>query len=514
MKIRLFAAIPLFAVLALFQAYPARSALEPSVLRASLENEPTTLDWNHFRSGTDRFLISFLMRGLLQYDAKLNLVCDLCTSFSVSPDGLTIQFELRPDLTWSDGVPLEARHFVDSFRRLLDPVTASRNAKDFEEISGALQPGTPRWDPNKLGVAATDKNSLRITLARSSPLLLHRLAAIAAFPIRKELLRGPGDKGLAHMQSAVLGPYLLAEWKPKKRLVLEGNPEFKGTRPVYRVDFSIGSHAELVDLFRKGRLDVLPNPTTEDMVQVPGQRVQVNYSFLATRYMLLNVKRPMMSETKLRRAILYSLDRETLPALMRNGDRKITGLIPPGLVGHRELPLATGDPGRALAERGSGARPIELKLLFRDVDKQERIARWVAERLEKIQVKTVLVPASGATFRERIKKGDFDLALLSWAYRTPSPLEMLTLFRTGDEENRSGWTNVGYDGLLDLLLKEQRPAEIAKLVDQMTEILEIKEVPVIPLDYPSRPFLLGKRVKSFAVTPFGDPDLVKIQLTP
>src|SRR4051812_36739049 len=99
----------------------AAAALEPPVLRASLETEPLTLDWNGYRSSTDRYLISFLMRGLLKYDSANAPVCDLCKSYLISADGRKLSFELDSEQTWSDGVKLEARHFVDSFRRLLAP---------------------------------------------------------------------------------------------------------------------------------------------------------------------------------------------------------------------------------------------------------------------------------------------------------------------------------------------------------------------------------------------------------
>src|SRR4051812_45814059 len=48
---------------------PTHAVIEPPVLRASLDSEPLLLDWNQHRSATDRYIVSFLMRGLLKYDA-------------------------------------------------------------------------------------------------------------------------------------------------------------------------------------------------------------------------------------------------------------------------------------------------------------------------------------------------------------------------------------------------------------------------------------------------------------
>ncbi|MCM2278068.1 MAG: peptide ABC transporter substrate-binding protein [Oligoflexia bacterium] len=500
----------LFVLTCLGGSLTAQARLEPSVLRASVENEPSTLDWNHHRTSTERFVISFLMRGLLQYDAKSSLICDLCKSYRLSEDGKTIVFELLPDVRWSDGVPLEARHFVDSLRRLLDPASASRNASEFADIAGARQEGA-RWDPERLGVSSESPQLLKIQLTAPSPLFLHRLTTVSAFPIRKDQLTKSSKTGFVHAQNAVLGPYFLAEWRPGKRLVLEGNPEYRGQRPVYRVDLVIGQHAALFEHFRKGRIDIMPNPTTEDLMKFPGQKVQVN-PFLATRYLLMNVKHAPLTDPKLRRAMVYSLDRESLPAILRNGDRKVTGLIPPGLPGHRELPLATQDFAQAMAERGPTATPVQVRLLYRNSENQGKIAQWLIDRMKKIQVRLIPQPESSENYRRRFETRDYDLVLATWLYKIASPLEFFLPFRTGAPANRSGWSNVAFDAQLDELLHARDPGKIAQLVDQMTQILEIRDVGVIPLDYPSRPYLLGPRVQSFAITAFGDPDLVKIQL--
>jgi ABC-type transport system substrate-binding protein len=47
---------------------------------------------------------------------------------TVSDDGLTYTFKLRPDAVWSDGSPLTAKDFVYSWARMVDPATASNYA--------------------------------------------------------------------------------------------------------------------------------------------------------------------------------------------------------------------------------------------------------------------------------------------------------------------------------------------------------------------------------------------------
>lgn len=505
--------LAVFCALGAFSRSVAGAGIEPPVLRAALESEPLSLDWNGARTSTDRFLVSFLMRGLLKYDASNKPVCDLCKTFSVSPDGKILRFELNPAEEWSDGVKLEAQHFVDSFRRLLSPANHFKPAEAFRWIEGAQQ-SSKTWDPKKLAVRAEGRDQLEIVLSRPQSALPHLLTTSVVYPVRKELLKGTGDSGENHASTAVLGPYQLAAWEHGKRVVIEGNPRFKGSRPVYRVDFVLGTHAQLLAKFKAGRLDLLSNPTNEDLMNLPSQRLQVN-PYWATRELVLNVSRAPMSDGVFRRAILHALNRDSLPAHLRNGERKVTGLVPPGLVGYRDLPLATADLAQAQKERAQavpGGKPVDLVLLSLDRDADRRVAEWIADRLGQIQVRVKLHGVSSSAFGREIEAGRHDLVLVTRSLDIASPLELLDPFESSSLHNRGHWANVGFDALLGQLSHEQNPTQAAAFVDQLTQIIEVKDIGVIPLGYPTQPFMLGPRVVSFAITPFGDPDLVKIQL--
>lgn len=489
-------------------------AAEPPVLRASLETEPTTLDWSEARSATDRYLISYLMRGLLKYDAENQPVCDLCVSFSVSEDQKVYRFELKPGELWSDGQKLTAQQFVDSFQRLLNPFHRFRGAQEFGMIQGAHQEGAGAWDAKKLAVVSEGPSQLRIELSEPSAIFPHLLTTVAAYPIRKELVKKDGGESMA--SAAVLGPYQLAAWERGKRLVIEGNPKYAAERPVYRVDFVLGAHADQLRKFKAGKVDILANPTTEDLLQLKGQKIQVSPTW-STRGILFNASRKLPGEASLRRAILYSLDRPSLPSFLKNGERVVGGLIPPGLSGARALPLATADAARARTElaqlRSGKSRGLKLRLLLRDQPTDRQVARWLEAQLSKIGIQLEPEPRKFAAYESALEKGDFDLTLTHWVFDVATPLDLLKDFRTGAPRNYARWTDVGYDSLLAQLLHSPvTGAHKPQALHQLTQTLEAQEAVAIPLGYPTQPFLLGKRVLGFAVTPFGEPDLVKIQL--
>lgn len=488
---------------------------EPPFLRLSLDEEPTSVDWNQTRSSVDRFILSFLMRGMMRTDPKGHPVCDLCESYSTSPDGRTYTFALKAGVEWSDGDKLTAGQFVDSFRRLLDPANDFPGAADFMKVDGAAPPAEGKWKPESLGVKALDARRLQVTLSEPAANFLELMTLPASYPVRKEFTAAAKkDQGISMAQSAVLGPYFLAAWEKRKRIVIEGNPSYKGSRPVYRVEFILGNKADMVKRFQAGKLDVLTDPTTDVLMQHRGLRVQVS-PFWATRNLLMNTRHPQLADLGLRKAILLALDRETIASVARNGERPATSVIPPGLKGHRSSAWTSQDVSMAQAERHRAlAWPkwVELTLLAQDSETDRKLAEWIQSRLEKIHVRVNIVTRGSKAYYERLESGRFDLAIHVWTFRTSSPFDLLETFQSGHPRNLTGWSSVAYDQIYAEALRERNPEQHEQKLASLLQVLEADSVGVIPLGYPAHPFLLRKRVTSFAITPFGDPDLVRIHI--
>jgi ABC-type oligopeptide transport system substrate-binding subunit len=471
--------------------------LPPPILRFAIEDEPSTFDWHNSRPRLDRFMNSFLMRSLLGYGGAdgTSLVCDLCKSYQVSPDGKTLSFELNTSDKWSDGVSLEAKHFVDSFKRLTDPKKKFPAAEDFAGIDS---------------VTAQDQFHFTISLKKSSKFFLHLLSTLSANPIRKEFK----DDFESHVTKAVIGPYYLAAHEAGKRIVVEANPNFVGTLPVQRVDFVMGNHSGHIKRFKAGKIDVFGGPTTDDIMQVPNKKVQVN-PYWATRVLLFNMKRKPFDELSLRKAVLFALDRGALPGFMGNGERKVTGLVPPGLKGYRELPLHTADLERAKQElaRVPKIEKLKIKLLTNDSETSIRMTGWIKEQLSRVKIQLEVTVQPGKHYFESLEKGNFDIALSTLALATATPLDALRAFKTKSRNNYGKWTNVVYDELVEQLFEdEEHRSEYELKIDQATQILESQMVGMIPLTYPVRSYLLGTRIESFTLDNFADPVWSKIKL--
>ena len=132
--------------------------------------EPETLDPALITGQPEGRVANALFEGLLTFDQSGKPRPGMAESWEVSEDGRVYTFTLREGLTWSDGTPLTSRDFVESWRRTLDPATASeyayqlhyiKNARAFNEGESA--------DFSQVGVSAPDERTLRVELENPTP---------------------------------------------------------------------------------------------------------------------------------------------------------------------------------------------------------------------------------------------------------------------------------------------------------------------------------------------------------
>ncbi|MCC5023181.1 MAG: hypothetical protein J6386_10525 [Candidatus Synoicihabitans palmerolidicus] len=110
------------------------------MLHLAVADEPQTLDPHLAIAYSDMQVITAFFEGLTAIDALTSRVVPAAAErWTTSPDGLTWTFPLQPGLTWSDGEPLTAQTFRDSFVRALAPTIASEYAYVLFPIKNAAR---------------------------------------------------------------------------------------------------------------------------------------------------------------------------------------------------------------------------------------------------------------------------------------------------------------------------------------------------------------------------------------
>ena len=98
----------------------------PADLTLCNGDEPQSLDPAIVTGQLEGRICLALFEGLTTRDAKGNIIPGMAQSWEISPDGLTYTFHLRSGIKWSNGEPLTAYDFLNSWERALNPLTASQ----------------------------------------------------------------------------------------------------------------------------------------------------------------------------------------------------------------------------------------------------------------------------------------------------------------------------------------------------------------------------------------------------
>src|SRR6266436_3207269 len=173
-------------------------------LRFCLRSEPKTFD-PLLVDDDSSLSIRYLTGGVL---ARANrktqdLEPELAESWKVSKDGKQITFKLRHGITFSDGTTFSSEDVAFTMQRLMDPALHSSTGDAFRSGSGAVS----------TKIIAPDQ----IAITFPAPLaglerLFDQVAIMSAHSPKKE--------------AAVLGPFLVAEYKAGSSVLLRRNPSY------------------------------------------------------------------------------------------------------------------------------------------------------------------------------------------------------------------------------------------------------------------------------------------------
>ncbi|HCX04659.1 MAG TPA: peptide ABC transporter substrate-binding protein, partial [Clostridiales bacterium] len=144
------------------------------ILRYSLTADVPTLDQHLANSIPSATVGHQIFEGLIRtYQGEVRP--GIAEDWDMSEDGTVYTFYLR-DAQWSDGEPVTAQDFEYSFRRLLDPETASGYAFIGMALKNANAVNKGEVPVEELGVRAIDEKTLEVELENPAGYFLSMLS--------------------------------------------------------------------------------------------------------------------------------------------------------------------------------------------------------------------------------------------------------------------------------------------------------------------------------------------------
>lgn len=474
--------------------------------------DPDTLDPQRAEDEASREIIRDLYEGLVGETPDGELVPGAAESWTISDDGLTWTFTLRPEGRWSNGDPVVAADFVAGFRRAVDPATASSSAALLAPLAGAQEITAGRAPPESLGATALDTLRLELRLRSRTPYLPGLLTHPITFPVHGPSLAEHGE-GFARPGRLVSnGPYRLDEWEVQSHVQLVRNTHFRDPPQIGIVRFySFDAGEAELNRYRAGDLDFtmqIPMPRYEWLRQNLGDELHVAPT-LGTQFWLFNMARPPLDDLRVRKALAMSIDRELLTGTVTGlGDHPAYGLVPPGVANYSEQSFDWRDlsmPERIeaaralLAESGYGPeRPLRVEVHYNTDENLRRIAVAVASMWrENIGAEVSLLNEEFRVLLARRKDPEaWQILRLAWTGDYNDASNFLEILSTGGAVNDTGYDDPEYERLLAEAALEVDPARRRASLEA-AERRMLEHYPVLPLYHTVSKHLVKPWVRGF-----------------
>jgi oligopeptide transport system substrate-binding protein len=480
------------------------AGVSSSILRLSQRNEPGDLDPATATMPDEFFIIRALSEGLVSPSPDGGTPLPAAAErWEISSYGLTYTFHLRAAARWSNGEPVTAQDFVDSYRRLLTPATAATKASLFFLVNNAeaFYRGTLA-DFAAVGFHARDALTLEVTLAQPSPQFLAYAASGPWIPVNPRAVAQFGRDWTRPGHFVGNGPFTLIEWRPHQRIVVRRRADYWDATHVLLAElqflaFDNGDAEERA--FRAGQIDVTMAVPFAKLATYAREESSVLHRvpLYETRFLALNTKRAPLTDVRVRRALALALDRDALVDLvLQGGQTPAFHLVPEHLGGFashtalredaaeaRGLLAAAGFPG------GAGFPRLELT----GWDKSPALEAVQAMWKQELGIEVVLTTRDARVHEAALHEGRYDLGFMTAIPEVADAADLLADFATGAPRNYPQWSDARYDTLLAAASRTSDAAQrLALLADAEARLTE--ECPVVPLYFNAKNFLLRPAV--------------------
>lgn len=475
----------------------------------------TPLSWDPaaITDGISAQLLTQVFEGLTVLDADSNVRPALAESWRLERDGHRLVFELREGLTFSDGAPLTAEDVRRSWLRVVDPTAPSPLSSLLDDVAGAAAYARGEGSVEDVGIRA-DGRSLTLDFTRPAA-YFPSVAAVPTLaivpPTIDEQARGPE----ADEVFAASGAFVPVE-QELGQIRLQANERYwGGPAPMSRVTVITDDGGRSpVNVFEDEAVD-WTRVASADASWIRYDRYlgpQLRHTDeMAVNLLGFDTTEPPFDDPAVRRAVAMAVDWRRL-AELDGADVAPTSIVPPGVVSRPDGDfLLPHDPEGARAELAEAGYPggvglPEVALATYGVGPAEAIASEL-EAVLGLEVNVEVRPFEQHS--ELLEREPPDMWTLAWSADYPHAHAFLGLLLESESTaNVGGWSDAGFDSLLEAAAATGDPAEQARLYGEAQAIVR-DEAPVIPLDYGatwwlSREDLRGGRVSGVGLMRYAD----------
>jgi peptide/nickel transport system substrate-binding protein len=507
-----------------------------------LDANPATLDPLDGTDASSERLRQLMFNSLLKKNEKFEYVGDLASDYQISDDGKTVTFKLHDGVTFHDGKTLtsaDAKYTLDTLLHA-DPKNMKKKAAPFFETAATAHDASANSNSNSgaqtganaggsqpyiTSVEAPDPLTLVIHLRKPWSSLLGNLVSVPVIP------QGSADAQKQHPVGS--GPFKFVNYDESQQVVdlaafdnyWQGAPQIKELRIRAILDANT-LQAEL----QSGNVDIASGASnlTPDSFKFLGQdsNLQVKqFPGANIVYLGFNCEHAPLDNVKVRQAIAYAVDRESIVRdLMLGQARTANSILPENSWAYDAGQKYTYDPQRAkqlLDEAGFRdpdgdgpqmrfAKPLSFKISSGNAATSQ-FAGVIQNSLKSIGVPVEIESLETNTLIPQLSNGQFDLTTLRWVGGNQDPVFLRDLFHSSEiptpartaARNRGRYRSQEFDHVIDEAVNTLDRDKAKALYSQTQQIIS-RDLPMLPLWYPDIMVVARKGVENIRVDPSND----------
>ncbi len=457
--------------------------------------EPTTLDPHFVTDVNTARAVMQLFETLVTWDENSQIAPLLAKSWTVSEDKLTWTFTLQQGVKFHDGAPFNAEAVKYSIDRLVDPAVASPRASTAATIAK---------------VSVRSEYEVDITVKQPSGAFLAQLTSYNLAIVSPKSAAEFGKEFGTH--PAGTAPLKLAEWIPGQSLVFEGFADYWGEKTtVNKITYKVvPEDTSRVMMVKTGDADVVvgvPPIQVETLKTDSNVKVVIETGF-RTIYVGMNLKHKPFDNPKVRQAINYAIDRQSIITYVLGGIGKMPVGVESTVISNAATDLApyTYDPAKAKALLAEAGYPNGFKTTFHTpegrypMDKQ--VAEVVQSQLKEVGIDAEIKVLDWGAYQEATTKGEVTrLFLLGKGCPSGDPDFDLSLsFTTGGSMNNSFYSNTTVDALLAQQRVNVDPVSRAAQLHELQRLIH-EDAPWAVLYYEEQTMATRADIEGFELYP-------------
>lgn len=487
---------------------------------------------------------------LASYDQSGKLVLFLAAAEptvengGVAKDGKSVTWKLKQNIKWSDGKPFTAADVVFTYQFITNPKVGASTAGTYETIQS---------------VEALDDYTVKINFKEVNPAWYLPFVGLEGMILPKHLFEAYNNEKAreapANLMAVGTGPFRVVEFKPGDTVVYETNPEYRDANQVFfkRIELKGGGDATSAAraVLQTGEADFAYNlqveaPVLKQLEKTGKGKVDITASPLMERILInwsdpnnpaperssLQNPHPLMSDLKVRQALSYAIDRDTIATQLYGDTGKPTAsfiVSPQAFYSPTSRYEFNSDKAKALLDEagwkdtnGNGIRDkngVEMKILFQtsvnslrqktqEIIKQSLTALGIEVELKSVDAKVFFSgdPANNDT----VEKFLADLQMYTTGNTNPDPgsyaktytcTEIPQKANNWSGDNVSRYCDRTYDQLWQQSTQELDPEKRRQIFLQMNDKL-INDIALIPLVARAEVTGISQQLQGVEMTPW------------